>query len=127
MMMMMMMLMRMVMVTPLQVLVGDDWTAGLELSFEIRDARDGFLLLSASGPFSVEARDEYVDLRLTGSDRKEVVGPAFSAQGRDSRFNSIEEYFLQVMMMMMMILIYLNSKECGTLPRGVRGGGDDNV
>jgi hypothetical protein len=76
---------------------GDDWSEGLRLHLEVWDDRDGLPMLSAEGRLraTVIANDLTI-LRVTGSDRREVVGPAFSAASRDPehhRFANIRDYF----------------------------------
>jgi hypothetical protein len=64
---------------------------------EVWDGRDGLRMLSAEGRLQVIRGGEIAMLRVTGSDRHEVVGPAFSAASRDPehhRFDDIENYFL---------------------------------
>jgi hypothetical protein len=61
---------------------GDDWFKGLRLHVEVWDDRDGLRMLSVEGRLAVSAGDQ-CHLRVTGSDRREVVGPAFSAASRD--------------------------------------------
>ena len=80
--------------------VGDDWTEGLELSFDVHDKQDGLRMLSASGPIALRYRfkpeKSHMLLRIGGTARKEVRGAQFSAASRDPlhhRFVSMEEYF----------------------------------
>jgi hypothetical protein len=75
---------------------GDDWWEGLRLHLEVWDGRDGLRMLSAEGRLGVNENGNVTVLHLTGSDRHEVVGPAFSAASRDPehhRFADIEDYF----------------------------------
>jgi hypothetical protein len=62
----------------------DQWWEGLRLHLEVWDAHDDLRILSAEGRLSVRHNDDgFLTLRITGSDRREVVGPAFSAASRD--------------------------------------------
>jgi hypothetical protein len=59
---------------------------------------DGLRMLSAEGRLCVREGGDTTALQVTGSDRREVVGPAFSAASRDPeqhRFDDIESYFLR--------------------------------
>jgi hypothetical protein len=74
--------------------VGWLWTWSLRLQVEVWDLLDETCLLSAEGGMSLTAHPH--TLRLTGTDRREVVCPAFSAASRDPvqrRFASIDDYF----------------------------------
>jgi hypothetical protein len=74
--------------------VGDAWWYHLRLQVEVWDELDGTCLLSAQGEMDLSVHPH--TLRLTGTDRVEVVGPAFSAASRDPvqrRFASIDDYF----------------------------------
>jgi hypothetical protein len=74
--------------------VGDTWWCNLRLQVEVWDLLDGMRLLSAEGEMSITYHPHV--LRLTGADRCEVVGPAFSAASRDPvqrRFAGIDDYF----------------------------------
>jgi hypothetical protein len=75
---------------------GDEWWEGLRLHFEVWDGRDGLRMLSAEGRLVAVVDKNRTNLRVTGSDRHEVVGPAFSAASRDPehhRFADIKSYF----------------------------------
>jgi hypothetical protein len=76
---------------------GDDWWEGLRLHLEVWDGRDGLRMLSAEGRLSVIVIDDGdTNLRVAGSDRREVVGPAFSAASRDPehhRLDDTRQYF----------------------------------
>jgi hypothetical protein len=78
---------------------GDEWWEGLRLHLEVWDGRDGLRMLSAEGRLSVIVNNNgFTDLRVAGSDRREVVGPAFSAASRDPehhRFDDIREFFVR--------------------------------
>jgi hypothetical protein len=74
--------------------VNDSWWSSLRLQVEVWDLLDHFLLLSAEGEMDMDPHPH--DLSLIGTDRVEVVGPAFSAAGRDPvqrRFASLDDYF----------------------------------
>jgi hypothetical protein len=74
--------------------VGNDWEWDLRLQVEVWDDTDDMRLLSAEGQIHVSVHPHA--LTLTGDDRVEVVGPAFSAASRDPvqrRFASIDDYF----------------------------------
>jgi hypothetical protein len=62
----------------------DQWWEGLRLHMEAWDARDNLRMLSAEGRLKVDADEngKHVNLTITGGDRREVVGPAFSAVSR---------------------------------------------
>jgi hypothetical protein len=73
--------------------VGDAWWPNLRLHVEVWDMLDETCLLSAEGELGMSEHPH--QLRLTGADRVEVVGPAFSAASRDPvqrRFASIDDY-----------------------------------
>jgi hypothetical protein len=76
----------------------DEWWEGLRLHVEVWDGRDGLRMLSVEGRLDLETVDVYEQnpvIRL-GSDRHEVVGPAFSAASRDPehhRLDAINDYF----------------------------------
>jgi hypothetical protein len=75
---------------------GDGWWEGLRLHVEVWDGRDGLRMLSAEGRLGVNVANGLTGLRVRGSDRHEVVGPAFSAASRDPehhRFADIGDYF----------------------------------
>jgi hypothetical protein len=75
---------------------GDDWWEGLRLHVEVWDGRDGLRMLSVEGRFDVNVNGGYTFLEVTGLDRHEVVGPAFSAASRDPehpRFEDVRDYF----------------------------------
>jgi hypothetical protein len=78
---------------------GDEWWEGLRLHFEVWDGRDGLRMLSAEGRLVLSVKGNGITtLRVTGSDRREVVGPAFSTASRDPehhRFDDIRTYFLR--------------------------------
>jgi hypothetical protein len=74
----------------------DDWWEGLRLHVEVWDGRDGLRMLSVEGQLGVKVENAYGVVRVTGPDRREVVGPAFSAASRNSehhRFDDIKDYF----------------------------------
>jgi hypothetical protein len=74
--------------------VGNTWGGNLRLQVEVWETLDGTCLLSAEGTMAMS--DHPHELCLTGADRREVVGPAFSAASRDPvqrRFASIDDYF----------------------------------
>jgi hypothetical protein len=75
----------------------DQWWEGLRLHFEVWDACDNLRILSAEGRLRVDKSDdeELLHLKITGSDRREVVGPAFSAASRDPeehRFETMQRF-----------------------------------
>jgi hypothetical protein len=78
---------------------GDDWWQGLRLHLEVWDDRDGLRMLSAEGRLGVSVSGNgFTNLGVTGSDRLEVVGPAFSAASRDPehhRLDDINKYVLR--------------------------------
>jgi hypothetical protein len=75
----------------------EEWWEGLRLHLEVWDARDNLRILSAEGELNVRLdEDDELTLRIRGSDRREVVGPAFSAASRDPehhRFATMQHYF----------------------------------
>jgi hypothetical protein len=74
--------------------VGDTWWCALRLHVEVWDRLDEVCLLSAEGRMGLTIHPH--QLRLIGTDRVEVVCPAFSAASRDPvrrRFASIDDYF----------------------------------
>jgi hypothetical protein len=74
--------------------VGETWWGALWLQVEVWDLLDETCLLSAEGRMSISGHPH--GLTLSGSDRCEVVGSAFSAASRDPvqrRFASIDDYF----------------------------------
>jgi hypothetical protein len=74
----------------------DDWWEGLRLHVEVWDGRDGLRMLSVEGRLDVVAGGDHTIFQVTGSDRREVVGPVFSAASRDPehhRFDGIRDYF----------------------------------
>jgi hypothetical protein len=78
----------------------NEWWEGLRLHLEVWDARDNLRILSGGGRLTVGVSYNAIlrrfPLRITGSDRREVVGPAFSAASRDPehhRFESLKDYF----------------------------------
>jgi hypothetical protein len=63
-----------------------DWWEGLRLHTEVWDARDNLRILSVEGRLKVDEGvydDQLVLLKIEGSDRREVVGAAFSVASRD--------------------------------------------
>jgi hypothetical protein len=77
----------------------EEWWEGLRLHVEVWDGRDGLRMLSTEGPLEVQASHEATYLETGGLDRRELVGPAFSAASRDPehhRFADMEEYFCRV-------------------------------
>jgi hypothetical protein len=75
---------------------GNDWWEGLRLHFEVWDGRDGLRMLSAEGRLDIVVGGARTYMRVKGTDRREVVGPAFSAASRDPehhRFANIRDYF----------------------------------
>jgi hypothetical protein len=76
---------------------GDNWWEGLRLHVEVWDGRDGLRMLSAEGRLGVDVGPNgFTNLTARGMDRREVVGPAFSAASRDPkhhRFADIRDYF----------------------------------
>jgi hypothetical protein len=75
---------------------GDNQWEGLRLHVEVWDGRDGLRMLSTEGRLIVTVDGNRTNLRVTGSDRHEVVGPAFSAASRDPehhRLDNIKKYF----------------------------------
>jgi hypothetical protein len=82
--------------TERRVRFGVEWWEGLRLHVEVWDDRDGLRMLSAEGRLGIFGGAGYTFFRVTGSDRREVVGPAFSAASRDPEhhfFDDIEDYF----------------------------------
>jgi hypothetical protein len=76
--------------------VGDAWWYNLRLQVDMGDDLNDFPLLSAEGEMGLSHNS--FTLRLSGADRVEMVGPAFSAASRDPvqrRFASIDDYFRQ--------------------------------
>jgi hypothetical protein len=71
----------------------DDWWEGLRLHVEVWDARAGLQMLSAEGRLKAVVVGGHTFLTVTGPDRHEVVGPAFSAVSLDPFFSEIEDYF----------------------------------
>jgi hypothetical protein len=74
--------------------VGDRWWGDLRLQVEVWDNLAHKSLLSLEGKMGMSAHPHL--LRLTGTDRVEVVSPAFSAASQDPvqrRFASIDDYF----------------------------------
>jgi hypothetical protein len=78
---------------------GAEWWEGLRLHVEVWDGRDGLRMLSVEGRLGVEGwGNHWTVVNVAGSDRHEVVGPAFSAASRDPehhRFDDIKSYFRQ--------------------------------
>jgi hypothetical protein len=75
---------------------GDEWWEGLRLHVEVWDGGDGLRMLSAEGRLGVGVGDTSLVLKMVGSDRREVVGAAFSAASRDPehhRFADIGDFF----------------------------------
>jgi hypothetical protein len=74
--------------------VGRHWRSGLRLQVEVLDTLDDVSLFSLEGEMGLSGHPH--ELHVRGSDRVEVVGPAFSAASRDPvqrRFASIDDYF----------------------------------
>jgi hypothetical protein len=71
----------------------DSWEVGLQLSIEVCDRRDGTSIISVCGPIRVWDTNSYTFLHITGPDREEVVGPAFSAASKDPGPAVIETIF----------------------------------
>jgi hypothetical protein len=74
--------------------VGDAWWYALRLQVEVWDTLDETCLLSTEGRMGVT--DHPYAFRLAGTDRVEVVCPAFSAASKDPvqrRLASIDDYF----------------------------------
>jgi hypothetical protein len=72
----------------------DTWWPPLRLQVEVWDELAETCLLSAEGQMGLSEQPH--TLRVKGTDRVEVVGPAFSAASRDPvqrRFASIDDYF----------------------------------
>lgn len=80
----------------------------LRLGCEIWDSHDGMVFFSGSGPLKIIPYEKTVLLRLGGVERKEVLGPAFSALSRDpknQRYHSMSDFFRHVH--------YMKSKRVG--------------
>jgi hypothetical protein len=78
-----------------RVIFAETWWEGLRLHIEVWDEGDGLRMLSVEGRLGLEKSDHYISLGVTGEDRCEVVGPAFSAASRDPEgqwFDDIEDY-----------------------------------
>ncbi len=82
--------------------MGEALEDGYTLSFEVWDAAEGnsLRMLSASGPIRVQIDQGggFTSLRIGGAERREVLGPTFSAASRDPglrRFNNMEDFFSQ--------------------------------
>jgi hypothetical protein len=77
--------------------LAEDWWEGLRLHLEVWDGRDGLRMLSAEGRLGFTTEPQaHANVRVTGSDRREVAGPAFSAASRDPehhRFESVKDCF----------------------------------
>jgi hypothetical protein len=74
--------------------VGNNWWYSLRLQVEVWDTLDNFVLFSAEGLLGLSVHPH--EMSIDGADRREVVGPAFSAASRDPvqrRFASIDDYF----------------------------------
>jgi hypothetical protein len=76
----------------------DEWCGGLDFASRC-GTRDNLRLLSAEGRLGVAitgADESGCHIGITGTDRREVVGPAFSAASRDpehQRFHDIQDFF----------------------------------
>jgi hypothetical protein len=75
----------------------DLWVGGmLRVHFEVWDARDNLRIMSIEGRARWDCGHEDVSLLIKGADRREVVGPPFSAASRGPehhRFANLVNYF----------------------------------